>query len=413
MEKVLYFNESDRTFLKFGAQLARGAFCRVYKMNRAPTASREGGDAEMQSDENAPNLVAKTFPIWRQFARTIRVISAANDVRHDAREFLEEVRGYSSFITLDPDTSMPRVTLYTIMPQYEIRLSDHIKARIAETGSALPAACVLQIARRLFTSLDILESAQTIHCDIKPSNIMLRSVPIYDANGITSLDTVLCDFGSARATCDRTSDHGPASIGTIPYVAPEILFGQRFSYSADIWSAMLVIFYAITGNDLIDVYDQWGLNYGADLGAIFIQESDDHHDDDEEESDDHESEDHDSEEESDDHDSGESSNDDDPDAAMHDIDFETMYAHIVLFYRLIGSPPESFCDLAPECYYNGSPRYHPNISDGSISQFMYDNYSSLNVEQMRAIERFLNLGLKYMASDRANARAILANVFLR
>jgi serine/threonine protein kinase len=370
-----------------GAQIARGTFCRVY-------------DTDISQD--SPQIL-KTYKIHRQFARAYRASSCISDESH---KYIEHIISYGAHVNTDADTFMPRITIYAIIPRFEIRLSDHLEQCIRATNEGLPAICVIHFARRLFKALQELANSNIVHCDIKPSNIMIRAPPVYTATSITSFETVLCDFGSARFISDSSREYcKPASVGTVPYVAPEILLGKKFTYSADIWSAMLTIFNAITNDSLIDVYNTCNLSYGIDIESVCARDEDEDSSCDEDED---SSRDEDEDSSRDDEDSSS-----DDENVTHDITFDLMYAHVLILYRLIGAPPESFCNMAKDYYNNGAPRYAYDLPQGTISQFLQENYINLNVTQMQEIERFLTLGIKYMESDRAHINVIMNHPFLR
>jgi len=381
-----------------GAQIARGTFCHVY---------------DTDISQESPQIL-KTYKVYRQFARAYR---ASSNITESSHKYIEHIISYGAHVHISADSFMPRITVYAIIPRFEIRLSDHLEQCVRATNEGLPAVCVIHLARRLFKALQVLADSNIVHCDIKPSNIMIRAPPVYTATSITSFETVLCDFGSARFIGDSSRDYcKPASVGTVPYVAPEILLGKHFTYSADIWSAMLTIFNAITNDSLIDVYNTCNLSYGIDIESVCARDDEeDSSSEDEDSSDDSLSDDEDSS--SHDHDHDESSYDEDSSSddenVTHDITFDLMYAHVLILYRLIGAPPESFCNMAKDYYNNGTPRYAHDLPQGTISQFLQENYINLNVTQMQEIERFLTLGIKYMESDRARISVILNHSFLR
>jgi cGMP-dependent protein kinase len=53
----------------------------------------------------------------------------------------------------------------------------------------------------------------------------------------------LIDFGTAKYISDRTS----TIIGTPHYMAPELLFGEGYSFSADFWSCAVCMYEFVCG----------------------------------------------------------------------------------------------------------------------------------------------------------------------
>ena len=335
-----------------------------------------------------PPQVCKTFSSRRQFLRTHNAMITLRDTRHPGRERIETIEEANVFLH-------DNYPIYcVIMPQYDVKLSDVLRERTEQQeGFGLPGVFTIMIARQLFSALDCLEKSGIVHGDIKPSNIMFKKRPSLNPKDVGDLQIVLCDFGSARIANAQTHMCKPATVGTFAHIAPEILLGQEYSFPADVWSAMTTLFTVITGGDLLfDIFGSEGLDYKMDMDGIYVPDADDS-----------------------DSDASASASDDSSSAsedAAFDVDIPTMYAHIVLMYRLLGKPPKAFCKLAQEYYFNGVPRYSPGITPGSISQLLDMNYKNLNYFQMKQIEEFLRVGLHYIPTDRSAACVILEHSFL-
>ena len=94
-------------------------------------------------------------------------------------------------------------------------------------------ACV----RSILEALNYIHNGKVAHRDLKPENLLLRSKA-------DDSDVKIADFGFAKKCpspmCLATQ------CGTPGYVAPEILRGEKYDYSADMWS-LGVIMYIILG----------------------------------------------------------------------------------------------------------------------------------------------------------------------
>jgi cGMP-dependent protein kinase len=89
------------------------------------------------------------------------------------------------------------------------------------------AACLVVI-------LEYLHKVSVVYRDLKPENIMV------DHEGYLKL----LDFGTAKIIKDRTF----SVIGTPQYMAPEVILGKGYSFSADLWGLGVMIFEFICGS---------------------------------------------------------------------------------------------------------------------------------------------------------------------
>jgi serine/threonine protein kinase len=407
--KIVNCSGSD---FKIGNLVAKGTFCCVYSCahttQSAPDCSSSAA-LPVAIISTLGNIVIKVFKSMRQFRRTVRALSAVDcaNCTETNRNCIEHILGVGSMTAFNAQYNTFDMAPYVLLPQFDMRLKDFLKQYVGKYERGLPALATLTVARQLFQALDCLERANVVHGDIKPGNIMIHGQPVFDDSGITHFETVLCDFGSARLSNPETRICAPACVGTESYIAPEVLLGHPYTARADIWSAMVTIFYVMTGDLLFDIRSDNDLDYGIDLSGVMIQTP----------SSDEESEttgDHPLSMTDDDTSRGAASGLDEMGydvGAADDIDFSTFYAFVVLMYRLLGKPPEAFCNIASDYYYNGVPRYNLNLIPGTILQFFGTNYHNLNRNAMQSIEEFLLLGLQYMDVDRNSASAILAHKF--
>ena len=110
-------------------------------------------------------------------------------------------------------------------------------SRLHVMGVDLPS--MIQIGIEITQALAYLHSLTppVMHRDIKPSNIFLNG------KGGTKIG----DFGFSARVHSSEICAGEGPVGTYRYMAPEIVLDQPYYLSADMYSAGVVLLYALTG----------------------------------------------------------------------------------------------------------------------------------------------------------------------
>jgi len=97
----------------------------------------------------------------------------------------------------------------------------------------IPPSEAIEIARGIANGLDAIHREGMVHCDLKPSNIMLTPTP------------VIMDFGLTSSL--EQSNLRSAAFGSPDYMAPEQFRGVPITASVDLYAFGLILFEMVTG----------------------------------------------------------------------------------------------------------------------------------------------------------------------
>jgi serine/threonine-protein kinase len=114
-------------------------------------------------------------------------------------------------------------------------------ADVIDADGGLDAGRVLCIVCQIAGALDVVHAHGLVHRDLKPSNVLLEG-------GVDGDHAYLTDFGAGRAldVASKVTSTGQW-LGTIDYVAPEILSGQCADARSDLYALGCVLYEALTG----------------------------------------------------------------------------------------------------------------------------------------------------------------------
>jgi serine/threonine protein kinase len=123
---------------------------------------------------------------------------------------------------------------YLVMPLLEGASLD----RVMIGAHPLPLAMVKRWIAEAAAGLGALHGVGLVHRDIKPSNLMVG------AEG----ETTLMDLGLAKRTDYSTLTAPDRAVGTIAYVAPELIQGDQATPATDVYALACTAFEAVTGS---------------------------------------------------------------------------------------------------------------------------------------------------------------------
>jgi Nif-specific regulatory protein len=132
---------------------------------------------------------------------------------------------------------------------------EHVEgADIVTAGRRHGAALVLDLAIEALRALSFLHDFGLLHRDLKPGNLLVRDTPRLGCR------LVVLDFGLSDRN-DPEREAGAGAVGTLSYMAPELLEGAAASRRTDLYALGAVLYEAVHGRPPFTVKSQ-------DIGAF-------------------------------------------------------------------------------------------------------------------------------------------------
>ncbi len=124
---------------------------------------------------------------------------------------------------------------------------------------AFTSECLWRLLRQLSSAVEYLHGNHIAHRDLKGDNLLLDS---------TGLNLKLCDFGTASVLSKNGTE--PLQfvnelVGTVCFMAPEVIRGCPYGRSCDIWSFGCVII-QMAGGSL-----PWGASQRSNKASLMYQ----------------------------------------------------------------------------------------------------------------------------------------------
>lgn len=113
---------------------------------------------------------------------------------------------------------------------------EDLRARLRREGP-LPLGEALAISEAVLDALATAHRRELVHRDIKPENVMI------DTEGTVKV----ADFGLARAVSDATGATTGTVLGTVAYLAPELVTRGETGPTVDVYAAGILLYEMITG----------------------------------------------------------------------------------------------------------------------------------------------------------------------
>ena len=108
----------------------------------------------------------------------------------------------------------------------------------------LSAHASVAVLEQVAGALDAAHGAGLVHRDVKPSNVLIAG----DHDGEQPLHAWLGDFGLSRRLADPDEAPTERPLGSVHYVSPEEIRGDRVDARADIYSLSCLLYECLTGH---------------------------------------------------------------------------------------------------------------------------------------------------------------------
>ena len=217
---------------KIVKQLGKGGYGKVYQVSR-----NTGGIIESAA------IKVISFPkdkeeIEADFTDGYDIVSVRNKYADMLRKYAEEYqimlafKGQSNIVSCEDFTSRQHEDGIGWDVYIRMELLTPLTALVKEKNGQISEQEVIKAGKDICRALMLCESKNIVHRDIKPENIMLSEFGDYK----------LGDFGIAK-----TMDHATQAtkIGSVRYMAPEVIKEEEYGRNVDIYSLGLVLYWML------------------------------------------------------------------------------------------------------------------------------------------------------------------------
>lgn len=201
--KTLEYDDIKYTYIE---EIAEGGFGKVYKYS-----------SNQSEISDKTTFAIKIMNLKNNKIEETNLLNEVNN--HKLMDHANVVKLYDYFAHKD---------YFCIVLSYE---KENIFNYIYNTTLFLPNNLSLMIFQQILLGLQHIHSHNVIHRDLKLENILIT----HD-NKIK-----ICDFGASFLVIDN-NENPKEMIGTVEYVSPQMICGNKYLYDTDIWSLGVILY---------------------------------------------------------------------------------------------------------------------------------------------------------------------------
>lgn len=167
----------------------------------------------------------------------IKISKDDNKVSSGIERFRNEYKLLSRF----NNPNIIKVLDYIVGSNYEAMVIEHVDGQtlkqLIRSKGVMSINNSVHYVKQILSSLNDIHSKNIYHRDLKPQNVMIAY----------SGAVKLLDFGIAKHDAEDGVTKTGKVVGSVQYISPEILTGDKPSFESDIYAVGMILFELLTG----------------------------------------------------------------------------------------------------------------------------------------------------------------------
>ena len=125
-----------------------------------------------------------------------------------------------------------------VMELCDKNLSKLLTDKIVKEQKGFNCDEIFEIMSQLNNTFKIMKENNIIHRDIKLENILIK----YKDETNKNYTVKLTDYGSSKRLTSLSLNYCNSNVGTLVYMAPELLKKEKYNYKCDLWTIGIILY---------------------------------------------------------------------------------------------------------------------------------------------------------------------------